>query len=191
LVETIKKEISVEDKAAFLMAVRNLKCGKKEKWSEGTDFVALDVIADERVFIRLIDRRRGAGFVGADDVKDMYKAMRRKDCGRGVFVGRRFTDAATEEMGLCNIQQVSDDYMPPVPSENIVLTINECINGLCKAKCGKVPLKESDCRGRLRENPCRIRAISDDALFHFERGWTDLLKNDLRQLLSMNKIIKA
>jgi hypothetical protein len=191
LVEPVKKESIVEEKATLFMALRNLKCEKRQEWSEGTDFVALDMIADEKVFLRLIDRRNGARFVGVDDVKNMRKAMRTKDCDRGFLVGRRFTDAATQEMGLCNIQQVSDDYMPPVSSDDIVLAINECINGLCTEKCGKVPLQESDCKGRNKENPCRVRSISDDVLFHFERGWADLLKNDLRQLLSMKKIVKA
>ncbi|HEX9262550.1 MAG TPA: hypothetical protein VF893_08495 [Candidatus Bathyarchaeia archaeon] len=191
MVEVNKKEMTIEDKVKFLVATKNLKCGKREKWSEGTDFVAFDVFSDEKVYVRMIDHRSRSGFVGADDVKAMLKAMRRKDCARGFFVGRRFTAAASQEMSMCNIQQVSDDYMPPISSENVVLTINECVNALCKTKCGLVPMAESDCKGYLKERPCRVRSISDDALFHFERGWMDLLRNDLRQLLSMNKAVKA
>jgi hypothetical protein len=81
--------------------------------------------------------------------------------------------------------------MPPVKTENIVTTINDCVNTLCKTRCGAVPPKESDCKGRLKESLCRVKSISDDALFHFERGWTDLMKNDLRQLLLMNKNVEA
>ena len=186
-----KKEMSIEDKAEFLMAVRNLKCEKREKWSDGIDYLALDVISDEKVFVRVIEPRSRSGFVGADDVKNMLEVMRRKDCGKGVIIGKRFTDAATQEMSLCNIQQVSDEYMPPVKSENIILTINGCVNDLCRTKCGAIPLKESDCKGRLKENLCRVKSISDDALFHYERGWMDLMKNDLRQLLLMNNIVEA
>jgi len=186
-----KMEISVKDKTEFLVAIRNLKCGKKEKWADGTDLVASDFVADEKVLVRTIMPRNKSGFVGADDVKDMLKVMRRKDCERGIIVGKRFTESAAEEMRLSNIQQVSDDYMPPVASENIMLTINDCINSLCRTKCGAAPLKESDCKGNSRESLCRIRSISDDSLFHYERGWIDLLKNDLRQLLLMNRTAKA
>jgi hypothetical protein len=121
----------------------------------------------------------------------MVKVMKRKDCDRGVLIGKRFTDAATQEMNVNNIQQVSDEYMPPIKSENIILTINDCINNLCRTRCGAIPLKESDCKGRLKESLCRVRSISDDALFHYERGWMSLMKNDLRQLLLMNKTAKA
>jgi len=186
LIEMSKKETNIEDKAEFLIAVKNLKCEKREKWSDGIDFMTSDVISDEKVFVRVIEPRSKSGFVGADDVKNMLKVMRRKDCDRGFIIGKRFTDAATQEMSLCNIQQVSDEYMPPVKSENIILTINDCVNSLCRTRCGAIPLKESDCKGRLKESICRVRSISDDALFHYERGWIDLMKNDLRQLLSMN-----
>lgn len=188
LVEMSKKEMSIEDNAEFLIAVRNYKCEKREKWSGGIDFLASDVTSGEKVFLRLIEPKSKSGFVGADDVKNMLKVMKRKDCDRGVIISKRFTDAAAQEMKFYNIQQVSDEYMPPMKSESIILTINDCINNLCKTRCGAIPLKESDCKGRLKERLCRIRSINDDALFHYERGWIDLMKNDLRQLLLMDKI---
>jgi hypothetical protein len=186
-----EKEMSIEDKAEFLIAVKNLKCEKREKRSDGVDFLASDLVSAEKVFVRVIEPRSKSGFVGADDVKTMFKVMKRKDYTRGVIIGKRFTEAATQEMSSCNIQQVSDEYMPPVKSESILLTINDCVNNLCKTKCGTVPLKESDCKGRVKESVCRVRSINDDALFHYERGWMDLMKNDLRQLLVMNKLVKA
>jgi hypothetical protein len=39
LIENSKKEISTEDQAEFLIAVRNLKHIKRQEWSKGTDFV--------------------------------------------------------------------------------------------------------------------------------------------------------
>ncbi len=184
-------EMTVKDKIEFLFAVKNLKIGRKEKWAEGTDFVASDVIADDKVLVRTVDPRNKSGYVGADVVKDMLKTMRRKNCERGFIVADRFTGAAIDEMQLCNIQQFSDTYMPPVASENIVLTINDCISSLCRTKCGAAPLQENDCRAVSKDKQCRVKSISDDAMFHYERGWTDLLKNDLRQLLAMNKTPKA
>ena len=186
-----KLEMNVKDKVEFLFATQNLKIGKKERWAEGTDFVASDAIADERVLVRMVELDGKSGFVGADAVKGMLKVMRRKDCRRGIIVGKRFTAAAVEQMRLGNIQQASDEYMAPVAPESLVLAINGCIDGLCKAKCGVVPLRESDCKGGLKDSPCRVRLISDDALFHYERGWIGLLKNDLRQLLVMGKAGKA
>ena len=192
LVEMSKTDMSIEDKAKFLIAVKNLKCEKREKWSDGIDFMTSDLISNDKVLVRVMEPRSKSGFIGADDVKNMLKVMRRKDCNRGIIIGKRFTDAATQEMSLCNIQQVSDEYMPPVKSENIILTITDCVNTLCRTRCGAIPLKKSDCKGSsVKERVCRVRSISDDALFHYERGWMDLMKNDLRQLMLINKIVKA
>jgi hypothetical protein len=186
-----EKEMSSVDKAEFLMAVRNYKCEKKEKWSGGIDFVASGVDSDEKVLLRSIVSQSRVGFVGADDVRVMLIAMKRKFCDRGVLISKRFTDAATQEMNVCNIERVSDEYMPPVRSENVLITINDSVNNLCRTTCGAIPLKESDCKGHLKESHCRVRSISDNALFHFERGWINLLKDDLRQLLLLNKTIGA
>jgi len=190
LIENSKKEFSVEDQAEFLIAVRNLKCTRRREWSRGTDFVALDAVTDKKVLIRLMESEK-SGYIRGDDIKDMAEAMRRMNCGSGFFIGRRFTNSATEEMSLDNIQPVSDDYMPPTTSESMILIINNHIDDLCRKKCGAVPLKESDCKARFKEASCEVRLISDDASFHYGLGWMDLLKNDLRKLLSMKKIVKT
>jgi hypothetical protein len=187
LVDMIKNEMSIQDKAEFLIAIRNYKCVKMKKWSDGLDFFASDIMADEKVLVRLLEPRNASRYVSADDAKSMGKVMRREGCAKGLLVGKRFTAAAAQEMERFNIQQVSDEYMPPVKPENMNLKINDCINDLCKARCGAVPSKTSDCKAHLKGEICRVRSISDDARFHRERGWTDLLKNDLRQLLLLNK----
>jgi hypothetical protein len=187
LVKMSIKEMSVEDKAEFLIAVRNYRCQKRKKWAEGMDYKASDKSSDGTILLRSIASQGKTGFVGINDVKNMLKVMKREDCASGVLIGRRFTDAATREMTQENIQKVSDEYMPPIEPNDIFLTINDCVNSLCRAKCGEIPRKEDDCKGRLKESYCNVRSISDNASFHFEHGWVSLMKNDLRQLLSLNK----
>lgn len=184
-----KEEMSVEEKADFLIAVRNYESGKIKKWANGRDFVASGRITGEKVFIRLMEPRNKLSFVSIDDVKNMSKAMNREDCQRGVFISKKFTDAAIQEMNTCNIQQFSDEYMPPVNPESVILAINDCRNNLCKIKCGAISLELSACKNREEKKLCRIKSISDDAVFHCKRGWMNLLKNDLRQLLLLNKAI--
>jgi len=70
--------------------------------------------------------------------------------------------------------------------ERLYLRINQYVNDLCKVKCGKIPEKESDCKC-----DCRIRIISDNASFHFEQGWINLMKKDLKQLLSLQNSKKS
>jgi hypothetical protein len=184
--------MSVEDKAELIMAIKNYKCKKREKRTDGVDFKASDIASEEKILLRAIETQGKTGFIGIDDVKKMLKVMKHGNYNSGVLIGNRFTDAAVQEMKLSHIQQVSDEYMPSFQPEKIYLTINDCVNNLCKAKCGEIPQSELDCKSHhLKEESCRVRSISDNAFFHFEHGWCDLMKDDLKQLLSLNKPQKA
>jgi hypothetical protein len=185
------EEMEIENKAEFLIAIRDYKYEKSQKYADGVDYWASEKTSDKRVLLRSIESQRKGGFVNITDVKNMMEVMKQNGCNNGILIGKRFTEAASQEMTQDNIQQVSDSYMPPVKPENILLIINGCTDDLCRKKCGAVPLKESDCKGAQKESICRIRAISDDTEFHFEHGWLNLLKSDLRQLLMINKSIKG
>jgi hypothetical protein len=141
------------------------------------------VISDEKTLVRTKEPRDKTSFVDADDVKSMLKVMRRKDCRQGIIIGKKFTDAAKKEMNLGNIQQFSDDCVPISKPENIAVAINDCVENLCRTRCGAIPLNDSECENRVKEIVCRVKSIRDDSLFHLERGWLNLVKNDLRQLL--------
>ena len=184
-------KMSVEDKAELIIALRNYKCEKRKKRTDGIDFTVSDSLLEEKILLRSIEPQAKAGFVGVDDVKKMLKVIKSEDYDRGVLIGKRFTVAAVEEMVHYKIQHVSDEYMPPFKPDKLYLTINDCANNLCRAKCGAVPLKESNCQSKKDENPCRVKAISRNASFHFEKGWMSLLKDDLKQILLLNKALPA
>jgi hypothetical protein len=181
------KEMSFEDKAELLMVTRNYKFEKKEKWTEGIDFIASEASTEEKILLRLIEPQTGSGFVGTETVKTMKEAMKNKQCARGFLIGKRFTDAASEEMSANNIQQVSEDYMPPIESQKMILAINDYVNNLCTTKCGSIPAKKTDCKAHLDDNHCEIKSISDDAMFHLKLGSLDLITNDLKRLLFLSK----
>ncbi len=68
------------------------------------------------------------------------------------------------------------------------MAINDCIENLCKAKCGHVPTKKSDCTGYIDgKYSCDVRLISDNAGFHLEHGWIEFLEKDLAKLLAIKK----
>jgi hypothetical protein len=174
-------KISIRDEAELFMAMRNYSCEDREKWDEGVDITALDTASNEKVLLRIVETKSKSGFVGIDSVRKMVEAMEREEYDKGVLFGKRFTDAAKQELTQNHIQRISEGYMPTLKPERLYLRINQYVNDMCKTKCGKIPEKESDCKG-----DCRIRVISDNASFHFEQGWVNLMKKDLKQLLALN-----
>jgi hypothetical protein len=183
--------MSIENEAELLIAMRSYKCDKRKKRTDGFDFSASDSVSHEKILLRSIEPQAKAGFIGVDDVKKMLKEMKSKEFDRGVIIGKRFTAAATEEMATKKIQHVSSEYAPPFKPEDLYLTITTRTNDLCIVKCGNAPLKSSDCKTSTDGKPCRIREISEDASFHFNHGWLDLMKNDLKQLLALHRAIKV
>jgi hypothetical protein len=179
-------KISIQDEAELFMAMRNYSCEEREKWDKGVDIIALDTASNEKVLLRIVESKSKSGFVGIDAVRKMLEAMEREDYDKGFLFGKRFTDAAKQELMQNDIQRISEGYMPRFKPERLYLRINQYVNDLCKVKCGKIPEKESDCKGN-----CRIRIISDNASFHFEQGWINLMKKDLKQLLSLNNSKKS
>ena len=168
------------------MAIRNFSCEEKEEWDRGMDITALDEESDEKVLLRIVESKSKSGFVGVDAVREMLEALEREDYDKGVLLAKKFTVAAKRELMENDILRISESHTPRFKPERLYLTINNYVNDLCKAKCVKIPKKESDCKG-----DCGIRIISDNASFHFEQGWINLMKKDLKQLLSMNNSKKS
>lgn len=181
--------MGVKDTTEFIMAIRDYKCTKTERRLERIDVTAVNA-SNEKILLRSIEPQGKAGFVGVDEVKNMIKVMKNEKYNTGILISKRFTTAAVQEMRQEKIQQVSDEYMPPFDTEKLYFAITNCVNEQCKVQCGKIPSKKSDCTGHLKGSTCRVRALSDNSIFHLEHGWINLMKNDLKQLLSLSKSIQ-
>jgi hypothetical protein len=177
--------MSIESKAELIMAIQDYECEKRHRWGGGVDYVASDSKSDDKILLRLItDPKSKSGCIGIDAVRKMSEIMGDRDFDRGVLIGKRFSEAAKEEMKRNDIQMMSERLTPPFKPQRLYLRVQDYINDLCEVKCGKVPRKQSDCKGHSEGTySCEVRLISDDATFHLERGWTKLLKSDLNRLL--------
>jgi hypothetical protein len=181
------------EKAELVMAIREYDNIKRRRREGGIDIIVSPVGSDDKILMRVINKSRSkSGIVGIDAVTEMSEILERNDYDGGFLIGKRFTNAARKEMSREGIKGISEKFMPSFKPQKLYLRIQDYIDDLCKANCGQVPEKESDCKGYSEGTySCKIRIISDNATFHFEHGWTSLLKNDLKRLLtvrsSMNK----
>jgi len=134
-----------------------------------------------------------SGVVSVGAVRNMVETMKHEDYNKGVLISERFSEAAKREMSRKGIQMVSEEFTPLFKPQELYLTIRDYIDDLCQTKCGCIPTKESDCKGKDSNGhySCKIRLISDNASFHFERGWTRFLENDLMQLLAVRNSMNS
>jgi hypothetical protein len=181
--------LSIEDKAALLVAVRGYEFKERRKFDGGADLVLLDGDSGDKILLRLITEPKSkSGTVNIDAVNNMTEILESEDYDKGVLISRRFTKAARGEMGRKSIQMLSDRYMPSFEPKKLYFEIQDYIDKLCEFKCGRIPSKKSDCKGLSKGRySCEVRLINDNALFHFSRGWTKLLQKDFLQLLKLRE----
>lgn len=186
--------MSLELKAELVMAVKDYEYEERQRWDEGIDFIASDAKSDAKVLLRVVTKpKTRSEVVSVDSVRKMTETMKRENYDKGVLISKRFSKAAEREMSRKGIQMVSEEFKRLLKPQELYRTICDYIDDLCQIKCGYIPQKESDCKGKDSNGhySCKIRVISDNASFHFERGWTRFLENDLMQLLAVHNSLNS
>jgi len=184
-------EVSEEElvkKVKVISAVRGYEKRRTRRKEGRVDFTVSPSGSDDKILIRVITEGKAkSGYVGVDTVMEMSDILKKRNYDKGILIGKLFTAAAKSAMKKENIEPVSERFTR-FNLERLYLTIDRCVGNLCKAKCGHVPIKESDCEGYVdRHYSCDVRLVSDDASFHFEHGWIGFLEKDLAKLLAIEK----
>lgn len=175
--------------AELIMAIEGYNLVGRKGLDDGIDFVASQTGSDDKMLLRIItEPKSSSGIVGIETVREMSEKLEREDCDKGVLISERFSKAAKEEMRREGIQMVSKKSTLRFKPLRLYLTMQEYIKDLCQTKCGYIPEKESDCKGKDSKErySCKIRLINDNASFHFERGWTHLLQRDFERLIELH-----
>jgi hypothetical protein len=180
--------MSIKSKAEIVMAVEDYECEKKRRLPEGIDLIASHGDADDKTLVRVITEPKSkSGFVGVNAVRKMDEILKTENYDNGILVSKRFTAAARKEMRQKDIRMISEKFMPSFEPKKLYLKVQDYVDNICRAKCGKVPKKESDCKGSSESGyTCEVRLISDDALFHLEHRWRKLLQHDIKRLVALN-----
>lgn len=179
------------EKAELIMAVRGYENEERQKWDKGIDVVATQPTSNHEILLRVVTEPKSrSGTVGVDIVKETIETMNSEGYDKGVLIGKRFSKAAKEEMRREGIQMFSEKLTPRFGLQTLYPAMQNYIDDLCKTKCGHIPERESDCEGFSEDHySCEIRLISDNASFHFQRGWTNLLQRDFGQLITLRNSV--
>ena len=178
-------------KAEVISAVRDYENRRTRRKEGRVDFTVSPSESDDKILIRVITEGKSkSGYVGVDTVREMNDILEKRNYDKGILIGKRFTEAAKSEMKSENIEPVSERITPHFKLERLYSTIDSCVQNLCKAKCGHVPIKKSDCKGYVDDHySCDVRLINDNASFHLEQGWIGFLERDLAKLLAIEKTL--
>jgi len=182
------------EKAQLVMAVGGYGNEERKRWDEGIDYVASHAKSGGRILLRIVTQPKSeSGIAGLYVVREMSETMKHDGVDKGVLISKSFTEAAMQEMRREGIEMISDRLPPRFDPQRLYLAMQGYVDGLCQIKCGYIPEKESDCRGKNAKDchSCEIRVISDNASFHFERGWTKLVKDDFESLIELHNSVRS
>lgn len=181
------------EKAELISAIRDYETVRTRRKEQMVDFTVSPSESDDKILMRVItDGASRAGCITVDNVKEMSEVLKRRNYDEGILIGKRFTKAAKREITREDIELVSEEIKPHFKLNRLYSVIDNHVHNLCRAKCSHVPMKESDCKGFVDGHySCDVRLVSDNASFHFERGWEGFLERDLARLLAIEKSLKT
>jgi len=127
--------------------------------------------------------------VYVSDIEEVIEDVEDREVDEAVLLGKRLSVAGrriVRNKGMLNF--VSENSRPTYSPVELMLAVGIKVEELCIARCGKLPTNEEECKSRQKwELPCQVRRISDDADFHAEMQWTDLLIQDFSKLVELEK----
>ena len=185
--------MSLELKTELFMTLKDYEPEGLERLGSRLDITALDDESDDRILLRVITKSKSeSGRVGMGTAQKMVEAIQSDGYDKVILIGESFTEAARRKLIEEGIQTVSEDFLLNFEPKRLYLAVKELVDDVCKTKCGEIPKKESDCKGYSnRHYSCRARLVSDNAWYHFERGWKKLLQEDVLRVLSLQRSLSS
>ncbi len=122
-----------------------------------------------------------------NDVEEIIQDSEKKEIDKATILAKMLSKASRELVKTDGkISFVSEEFKPLYTPFELMLAVGKKVEELCTVRCGKLPSKEEECKSSQKwEMPCQVRRVSDDADFHAEMQWTDLLYDDFSKLVEL------
>jgi hypothetical protein len=178
--------------AKLLMEYRGYDETSRTNGEGMIDIIASERTADKEILVRVVTGT-GPSVVGVDKARNMRDAIQAQEVDAGIIFSNRFTAAAKRMLKEHAIEffTTQQPVITSIDADGLYVKINAVVKPLCEATCGKYPSSAAECQGTstgpdaFLKYSCRIRQLSDNADVHYEHRWHQLLRTDLRELLTM------
>jgi len=153
------------------------------------DYVSSVGGAEKKLLSVIIDPKANVSKANTDTIKTINEFIDNENYDEAVILAEEVTKGAKSLIrDKKNLRYISPDLKSPYSISELIYAIQKKSGELCKIRCGKVPESEKDCKGyQDREYTCQIRSISDDADFHADRKWLQMLMNDFSKLVTLER----
>jgi len=150
------------------------------------DFITKE--EDQKKLMRaLVDEDGSSGTGYMNKVNQTIEEVQDSEIDEALILADRFTSSARRLMKENEkVDYVSSKFTPSYRVSDLVYAIQKKTMRLCEKKCGKVPESKDDCKGIDEDGyACQVRRISDDATFHAQMKWKEVLLEDFNKLVEL------
>ena len=155
------------------------------------DYVAENEDGGKKLLRVIVGPKFHASTAGINTVEKTVEELEEGYYDEALLVAEKFTSVSKRLLR----KESNLEYLSPGSEYYSLFELREAIykqtRELCEAKCGKLPRREEDCNGYQNGRyTCPVRRVSDEADFHVERSWRELLKSDFDKLVKLRREMK-
>jgi hypothetical protein len=146
----VVEESDLFDKASLLMELRGYEEENIQSSDDVINITVSDSNDDEKVLLHIVkDSELKSGGIGSDQVSVIEEKLDEKDIDKIIVFGKKFTKSARDGLKEVGIEFFASDesIVSNQNSVDLYYRIQNMINNICMIKCGKIPEKESECKG--------------------------------------------
>lgn len=152
------------------------------------DYTAVE--EDDTKMLRALVEEDGTSSPGyVKEVSQTIEDVKETGVDEALILADRFTPSARRLLKEeDDVDYLSPRIVCPYSLSELVYAIHKKTVDLCKLRCGDVPESREDCGGFSDgDYTCLVRRISDDADFHAEMSWREVLYHDFSSLMDLEE----
>jgi hypothetical protein len=121
------------------------------------------------------------------NIEEILQDIKEHDVDKAIIMAKSLSSASRKiSRNDKTLKFISNDTKLRYSLIDLMIAIEKKVTELCTLKCGKLPTSNQECEAFNKgKTSCRVRRISDDADFHAEMKWTDLLLEDFSNLVEL------
>ncbi len=121
------------------------------------------------------------------NIEEILRDVKEHEVDKAIIMAKSLSSASRKiTKDDKSLRFISSDSKLTYSLIDLMIAVEKKVTELCTLKCGKLPTNNQECDAfNLGKTSCIIRRISDDADFHAEMKWTDMLLKDFSTLADL------
>lgn len=145
---------------------------------------------NEKKLLRvLVDDSFKEAKANVKNIEEILHDVKEHEVDKAIIMAKSLSSASRKiTKDDSSLRFISSDSKLTYSLIDMMMAVEKKVSELCTLKCGQLPTSNQECEAfKEGTTSCRVRRISDDADFHAEMKWIDMLLEDFSNLIELKK----